>query len=107
MIFSTGVAILTSVYPPHERGKVLGYSVATIYLGLSLGPFLGGVLTQYLTWRSIFLAPVPFGLFVIYCATVKLKGAWVETKGERFDLSGAIAYALSLLSLIYGMSILP
>ncbi len=41
MIFGTGVAMLTSVFPPQERGRALGINVAAVYLGLSLGPFLG------------------------------------------------------------------
>jgi len=53
MIFGTGVAILTSVFPVEERGKALGINVAAVYLGLSLGPFLGGLLTQHFGWRSI------------------------------------------------------
>jgi MFS family permease len=51
MIFSTGMAILTSVYPPHKRGRALGYSVAVTYLGLSVGPFLGGMMNHYLGWH--------------------------------------------------------
>ena len=47
MVFATGVAILTSVFPAQERGKALGIYVAAVYVGLSLGPFLGGLLTQY------------------------------------------------------------
>ena len=58
MIFATGIAILTSVFPPQERGKALGINVAAVYIGLSLGPFLGGLLTQHLTWRSVFLLNV-------------------------------------------------
>ncbi|MCJ7639542.1 MAG: MFS transporter, partial [Euryarchaeota archaeon] len=54
LITVTGFAILTSAYPPRERGKVLGIGVAAVYLGLSIGPFLGGLLTQYVGWRSIF-----------------------------------------------------
>ncbi|MBW2092454.1 MAG: MFS transporter, partial [Deltaproteobacteria bacterium] len=60
-IFGTGVAILTSVYPPQERGKALGINVASVYVGLSVGPFLGGLLTQYLGWRSVFYINIPFG----------------------------------------------
>ena len=55
MIFGTGMAILTSVFPAAERGRVLGINVAAVYLGLSLGPVLGGFLTQQFGWRSIFL----------------------------------------------------
>ena len=61
MIFGTGIAILTSVFPAGERGKALGINVAAVYLGLSLGPFLGGLLTQHLGWRSVFLVNVPLG----------------------------------------------
>ena len=56
LIYGTGVAILTSVYPREERGKVLGFNVAAVYSGLSVGPLLGGLLTAQWGWRSIFLA---------------------------------------------------
>lgn len=65
MVFGTGIAIITSVYPPNERGKAIGVTVTSVYIGLSLAPFLGGILTQYLGWRSIFYATIPFELFVI------------------------------------------
>ena len=61
MIFGTGVAILTSVFPPRRRGRVLGINVAAVYVGLSMGPFIGGFLTQNLGWRSIFLLGRPAG----------------------------------------------
>ena len=61
MIFGTSVALLTSIFPPGKRGLALGVNVAAVYLGLSLGPPLGGVLTQQLGWRSVFLANVAPG----------------------------------------------
>jgi len=66
MIFGTGIAILTSVFPIGERGKVLGINLAAVYLGLSLGPFLGGYLTQRFCWSSIFFVNVPLGLHNFY-----------------------------------------
>jgi EmrB/QacA subfamily drug resistance transporter len=107
MIFGTGVAILTSVFPPGERGRVLGINVAAVYTGLSVGPFLGGVLTQNLGWRSIFWATVPLGLVVIAFVLWRLKGEWAEARGEAFDLPGSVIYALALLVLMYGFSLLP
>jgi MFS family permease len=59
MIFGTAVAILTSAYPPGERGKFLGIYITAVYFGLSLGPFLGGILTENFGWRSIFLLMSP------------------------------------------------
>lgn len=107
MIFGTGVAILISVFPPQERGKVLGINVAAVYLGLSLGPFLGGLLTQYAGWRSIFWLNLPLGLVIITALFWKLKGEWAEAKGEKFDLSGSIIYGLAIIALIYGLTLLP
>jgi len=107
MIFGTGVAILTSVFPVGERGKALGINVAATYLGLSLGPFLGGLLTQHLGWRSIFLVNVPLGLMIIALIFWKLKGEWAEAKGERFDFTGSIIYSLALIGIMYGFSLLP
>jgi len=107
MIFGSGVAILTSAYPPEERGRALGINVAAVYLGLSLGPFLGGLFTQHFGWRSIFLANIPLGLTVITLLFWKLKGEWAEARGEKFDLTGSIIYGLAVIATMYGLSRLP
>ena len=107
MIFGTGIAILTSVFPASERGQVLGINVAAVYGGLSGGPFLGGLLVEHLGWRSIFYVNLPVGILIVTLVLLKLKGEWAEARGERFDLPGAIIYGLSLLFLMYGFSRLP
>jgi EmrB/QacA subfamily drug resistance transporter len=104
MMFSTAVAILISVFPANERGKVLGINVATVYVGLSLGPTLGGFLTQNLGWRSIFFVNVPLGLLIIIFTFWKLKGEWAGAKGEKFDFIGSIIYGLMLVSIMYGFT---
>ena len=104
MIFGTGVALLTSVFPAQERGKALGINVAAVYLGLSVGPFLGGLLTYHFGWRSIFLVNVPLGLTAMALVSFKLREEWAEAKGEKFDLSGSIIYCLGLIAIIYGFS---
>jgi EmrB/QacA subfamily drug resistance transporter len=107
MIFTTGIAILTSVFPTGERGKALGINAAATYLGLSLGPVLGGLLTQNFGWRSIFLIVVPVGATVIALIFSRLKGEWAEARGEKFDLTGSVIYGLALTGIIYGFSVLP
>ena len=86
---------------------MLGINVAAIYLGLSLGPSFGGILTQQFGWRSIFLVNVPLGIVVIYFVATKLKQEWAEAQGERFDLAGALIYSGMLVALMYGFSLLP
>ena len=105
MIFGTTVAILSSVFPAGERGKALGIYITSVYLGLSLGPFLGGVLTQYLGWRSIFFVNVPIGIAAILLVTWKLKGDWAECHGERFDGIGSVIYGIAIVAVMYGLSV--
>ncbi len=107
MIYGTGVAILSSVFPPGERGKALGIYIMAVYFGLTMGPFLGGVLTQYFGWRSIFLVNVPIGIIACLLVLWKLDGEWAECAGERFDLTGSVIYACSLVAVMYGFSVVP
>ncbi len=107
MIFGTGVAILTSVFPPGERGRALGLNTAAVYTGLSLGPVLGGFIVQAAGWRAVFLATIPVAATGLALALFRLRGEWAEARGERFDLAGAAAYGLGLVSLMYGFSRLP
>ena len=107
MVVGNAAALLISVFPANERGKVLGINIAATYMGLSLGPVLGGVLTQHLGWRSIFFLSAFLGCAVIGVALWKLKGEWTGAKGERFDFTGSIIYILGLVALVYGFTLLP
>jgi EmrB/QacA subfamily drug resistance transporter len=107
MVFATSMAIIVSVFPPRERGRALGITVAAVYFGLSAGPFLGGLITEHLSWRGVFLVNVPLGLILIYLTVFRLKGEWAEAKGEEFDLTGSIIYGIGLVAMIYGLTLLP
>jgi len=107
MVFATSIAILTSVYPPQERGKVLGIAVAAVYIGLSCGPFFGGWLTQHFAWRSIFIVNIPLGLSIILLVVWKLKGEWTGAAGDKFDLTGSVIYGLAIVAIMYGITIIP
>lgn len=107
MIFATSMAILTSAYPAAERGRVLGINVAAVYTGLSVGPFVGGMLTHYFGWRSIFYANALIGLLVCILVIWKLKSEWAESRGEPFDVPGSLIYTVSLTFLMIGFSKLP
>ncbi len=107
MIFGTGVAMLTSVFPPKERGRALGINVAATYIGLSIGPLVGGFFTQHFGWQGIFFFNAFLGLVITVAALWKLKGEWAEARGEKFDLTGAVIYSMSLVVIIYAFSVFP
>ncbi|KAA6338081.1 Antiseptic resistance protein [termite gut metagenome] len=103
---SVGNAILMSIFPPNQRGRVLGISISFIYTGLALGPFLGGILTELLGWRSIFMGAV-LGIAVTIAAFMFLgKGKHAENL-TPLKFKGTCVYGLSLLALIYGSSTIP
>lgn len=107
MMFGTGVAILTSVFPPRRRGWVLGINVGATYIGLSLGPFVGGLLTHYLGWRWVFLLNVPIGLLLLAVVSLKLKPEWADSRGEPFDWVGSLIYSVMLTAFMLGFTWLP
>jgi EmrB/QacA subfamily drug resistance transporter len=107
MIFSTGLAIITSVFPPQERGGAIGITVAAVYIGLSSGPFIGGALTNHFTWRAVFAVTIPLGVATIYLATWKLAGEWAEAQGQKLDIIGGILYGSGIMLVMWGFSTLP
>lgn len=104
MIFATMVALISSVFPMERRGEALGLYVSAVFIGLFLGPILGGVLIQYLGWRSIYLFNIPVGIILLSILFWKLRMEWAEAQGESFDIKGALIYSLSLVALLYGFS---
>jgi EmrB/QacA subfamily drug resistance transporter len=107
MVFSTSIAIVTSVFPPGERGRAIGIVTATVYAGLSLGPFIGGVLTYNIGWPSIFLVNIPLAIIVILLTVLYIPREWAETGERRFDLTGAVLYSVMLFGCIYGLTLMP
>ncbi len=79
MMFATSSALLSSAYPPQERGRVLGINVASVYMGLSLGPFIGGILTQNFGFRSVFVVGAALGLVAALVA-LQNKTDWAESR---------------------------
>ncbi|MCF6267167.1 MAG: MFS transporter [Desulfuromusa sp.] len=104
MVNATTMAILVSAFAPHERGKALGIAIASVYAGISCGPFIGGFLIELLGWRSLFYLMVPFGLLTYLVTRIKIKDEWAGSEGEPFDWTGALVYAPSILLLVYGVT---
>jgi MFS family permease len=107
MMFGTSLAIVTSVYPPQQRGRALGITVASVYAGGALGPFVGGFMTQLAGWRSIFVLTAALGLIAVALTLWKMRGEWAEARGQKMDYLGSLLYGGTLLGIMYGFRILP
>ncbi|HAS89304.1 MAG TPA: MFS transporter [Desulfovibrio sp.] len=98
---ATNMALLTNSVPSKERGKAMGWAVAAVYIGLSAGPYVGGLVTSHLGWRSLyFLGMIPLGISY-YVAKRNLNGKF-HPSDEKFDLPGSIVIALSVAALVFG-----
>src|SRR5581483_6158888 len=88
MLQAMGPAIVTRTFGARERGTALGLNSVSVSLGLSAGPTLGGVLTQFASWRWIFYINVPIGIVAILWAWRVLER---ESGGvqQTFDIPGA------------------
>jgi len=107
MMFGTSAAILMSAIPLEKRGAALGINTATVYISLASGPFLGGLLTQYLGWHSIFFTAAIMAAIVLIGTLIVIKEDWKQEEKQKFDITGSVLYALGLSAIIYGFSILP
>ena len=103
----TSMAIVTSVFPPEERGAAFGLVVAAVYTGLSAGPFVGGVLTGYFGWRSVFLSVSLLGAAAFLWIVTGLRGEWADAAGQKLDVTGCLLYACGLFGITFGASNLP
>ena len=107
MMTGTIMAIVISAFPPEKRGKVIGLNVSSVYIGSSLAPMLGGMITDAFSWRGLFFINATASLLIAILIIWKLNREWSETVKEKFDFKGAILYMISISLLMYGLSKLP
>jgi len=99
MMMSVGYAIVTTAFPPSERGKALGIYAISIAVGLGLGPTLGGLIAQHLSWRYVFFVNVPIGITAVFWG-YRIIPQTIRKAGQRLDIWGAAAAFLFLTSLL-------
>jgi EmrB/QacA subfamily drug resistance transporter len=103
----TSAAIVTAVFPPRERGRALGVNVMAVYVGLSVGPPLGGFLVDTLGWRWIFLINLPVGLAVFFWGSMMLPRSERVEDAPRVDFAGAALLGAFLISLLVPLTFAP
>ncbi len=104
MTMALGVAIITEAFPPTERGRALGIAGGIVSVGIVVGPTLGGVLIDALSWRWIFFVNLPVGIVGTLMA-FRFVPAFKPSGRQRFDFPGAITLFISLLTLLLALTI--
>ena len=98
MVIALGTAILTETWPSSERGKAIGFAAGFISLGIVVGPALGGLILEWLSWHWVFFVNLPFGIAALVMVLLYVPPLLPTGKAERFDFLGAGVLGLTLLS---------
>lgn len=106
LLAACGTALVTAVFPARERGRALGLNIMALYLGLSLGPLVGGLLVDHAHWRWIFLVNVPVGLMAL-AAAAGLREARPVQGRPRLDPAGGLLCAAALTMILVGLTFAP
>ncbi|MHC8441924.1 MAG: MFS transporter [Candidatus Eutrophobiaceae bacterium] len=107
LLYATQISIVTSVFPPSERGRIIGLNIAVIYIGLSVGAGLGGLITDLLGWRAVFYLHVPPTLAVLLIGLLGVPKDWKAEHPGRFDFIGALLYAAGIASVCAAVAFMP
>jgi MFS family permease len=104
MMIATGPAILTRSFPASQRGQALGIQSSVVYIGLTVGPGLGGAIASALSWRWVFFINFPIGIIAIGVALFFLRTDRKAAPVGRFDFVGAVSFMLMLFTVVLALS---
>jgi EmrB/QacA subfamily drug resistance transporter len=104
MLSANSPAILTKSFPASQRGQALGLQATMTYLGLTVGPSLGGWLTDQFSWRAVFYINIPVGLLALALSWRFVPRDAQRSTSERFDLPGAVIFMAGLVALLLGLN---
>ena len=97
------LSIIAATFPPRQRGTAIGIWAGTAALALALGPLIGGLLTEHISWGWIFFVNVPIGIIAIVATLLLVPESRDQSAEQRLDLAGLVTSGLGLFSLTYGL----
>ena len=104
IMMTNAFIVIGDLFPPSERGKYVGIVMSVFGFSSVIGPLLGGVITEHLSWHWIFYVNLPIGIPVIF-AFVRFFPAFEPlSAGHRIDHAGIATVVLSIVSLVLGLS---
>jgi EmrB/QacA subfamily drug resistance transporter len=97
------LSIITATFPPRLRGTAIGIWAGVSALALAIGPLVGGILTEKISWSWIFFINVPVGVIAVLAARVFIDETKDTSREQRLDLPGLLTSAVGLFALTYGL----
>ncbi len=97
-------ALITETFPPWQRGTAMDINSMTFGIGGVIGPILGGVILEFASWKWIFFINVPIGILGTLMGYFYLYEISARPQAKRLDLMGSLAFSVSLLALLIGLT---
>jgi EmrB/QacA subfamily drug resistance transporter len=97
------LSIIAATFPPRQRGMAIGIWAGTSALALAIGPLIGGLLTEHISWNWIFFVNVPVGVLAIIASLLLIPESRDQSAEQRLDLPGLLTSGLGLFALTYGL----
>src|SRR5438094_5152340 len=104
MFVAVTPVITTMAFPPEQRGRVLGIQSTTVYIGLAVGPTVGGFISDHLGWRSVFYGSLPLAALCALMALRYLPAHRAKAREGRFDPIGALLFTVGVTSFLFALS---
>lgn len=104
MISVSTIALISQSMPFEERGKAIGINISCVYIGLTLGPVVGGIVTQNVGWQGMFLIVIPLLIIDLIICHLKIDQEWKMGEKDPFDYVGTVLYGIGILLAIYGFT---
>jgi EmrB/QacA subfamily drug resistance transporter len=107
LIGTNSTAIISLVYPKERRGWALGINAMSVYLGLTMAPVLGGILTQFFQWQAIFIINIPIALVSLALTFIYMKRTRIDEikRKEKIDSVGSLIFTGSIFSIVLYLSL--
>jgi len=97
------LSIIAATFPPRQRGMAIGIWAGVSAMALAIGPLVGGLLTEHISWSWIFFVNVPIGVIAIAASLLLIPESKDESAEQRLDLPGLLTSGIGLFALTYGL----
>jgi EmrB/QacA subfamily drug resistance transporter len=103
LMMPSTLSIISATFDVRERGTAIGIWAGVSAMALAIGPLLGGIITEHISWNWIFYVNVPIGIAAVFAAIFVVPESKDTSRNQRLDLPGLLTSGIGLLSLVYAL----